>query len=132
MGEFHRLCSTCYSLWRPAVDGLLLSAWIVIPMAGCHNLAKPETMIDRSDRDKREELLRSKFDRSRRAYIKFVPRECAQSSVWGVCETKLQLLELLSHNGDEDAARGNQQVSRSRCSQRPCLFKLVECSQRNK
>jgi hypothetical protein len=26
--------------------------------------------------------------------------------VWGVCETKLQLLELLSHNGDEDAAIG--------------------------
>jgi hypothetical protein len=50
--------------------------------------------------------LRSKFDRSRRTYVKLVPRECAQSSVWGVCETKLQLLELLSHNGDEDATIG--------------------------
>jgi hypothetical protein len=35
------------------------------------------------------------------------------ASVWGVCEGKLQLLELLSHNGDKDAARINQQVSRS-------------------
>jgi hypothetical protein len=31
----------------------------------------------------------------------------------GVCETKLQLLELLSHNGDEDAAIGKWKVSRA-------------------
>jgi hypothetical protein len=47
MGGGHGLRATCYSPWRPAVDGLLLSAWIVNPMAACHNLAKPETMIDR-------------------------------------------------------------------------------------
>jgi hypothetical protein len=46
------------------------------------------------------------LDRSRTTYVTFVPRECAQASMWGVCETKLQLLELLSHNGDEDAAIG--------------------------
>jgi hypothetical protein len=40
------LRSTCYSPWRPAVNGLLLSAWIVNPMAMCHNLAAPETTID--------------------------------------------------------------------------------------
>jgi hypothetical protein len=28
------------------LDGLLLSAWIVNPMAICHNLAAPETTID--------------------------------------------------------------------------------------
>jgi hypothetical protein len=38
-GGFHGL------RW-PAVDGLLLSAWIVDPMARCHNLAAPETTID--------------------------------------------------------------------------------------
>jgi hypothetical protein len=35
------------SIWRPAVDGLVLSAWIVNPMAMCHNLAAPETMVER-------------------------------------------------------------------------------------
>ena len=45
---FHGLRSTCYSLWRPAVDGLLLSAWIVDPMARCHNLAAPETLSDKA------------------------------------------------------------------------------------
>jgi hypothetical protein len=39
-GGCHGLCSTCYSPWRPAVDGLLLSAWIVNPMA-----MAPETTI---------------------------------------------------------------------------------------
>jgi hypothetical protein len=45
-GGCHGLRSTCYSPWRPAVDGLLLSAWVVNPMAMCHNLAAPETTID--------------------------------------------------------------------------------------
>jgi len=48
LGEFHGLRSTCYSLWRPAVDGLLLSVWIVDPMARCHNLAEPETLSDKA------------------------------------------------------------------------------------
>jgi hypothetical protein len=48
LSEFHRLRSTCYSRWRPAVGGLLLSSWIVNPMAKRHNLAEPETLSDKA------------------------------------------------------------------------------------
>jgi hypothetical protein len=47
-GGVHGLRSTCYSPWRLEVDGLLLSAWIVNPMAKRHNLAEPETLSDKA------------------------------------------------------------------------------------
>ena len=58
----------------------------------------------------------SKFATVRRTYIKLVPREGAQWSFVVHVKQNFLLLELFSHPVCEDAARGNQKLSRSRCS----------------